>query len=118
MPDVSNAFSTAPNMIFEARNLTVAAGTRTLLRDVNLALRPSEVVALRGPSGSGKTTLLRALCGLDDCAVGALSFNGHAPQELGFAAFRRCVTFVEQRPVMFDCSVEANLRRPFAYRSA
>lgn len=37
---------------------------RPVLRDVTLAGRRGEVLALRGPNGGGKTTLLRAIAGL------------------------------------------------------
>ena len=39
-------------------------GNRDVLRDLHLALRPGEWVAVVGPNGAGKSTLLRALAGL------------------------------------------------------
>ena len=47
----------------EVRGLDVGHGERALVRDVCLAVRPGQVVALIGPNGSGKTTILRTVAG-------------------------------------------------------
>ena len=47
----------------ELRGLVVGHGQRALVRDVCLAVRPGQVVALIGPNGSGKTTILRTVAG-------------------------------------------------------
>lgn len=47
----------------ELRGLEVGHGERALVRDVCLAVRPGQVVALIGPNGSGKTTILRTVAG-------------------------------------------------------
>ncbi len=47
-----------------------------VLRDISLAIRSREVVALLGPSGCGKSTLLRILAGLMKPSLGKVFFRG------------------------------------------
>jgi len=47
------------------------------LRDVNLAVKPGELVAVMGPSGCGKSTLLHILGGLDSPTSGEVFVNGN-----------------------------------------
>ena len=46
-------------------NLNKSFGTLAVLDDLNLEIKPQEIVALIGPSGCGKTTLLNIISGLD-----------------------------------------------------
>ncbi|HTD12905.1 MAG TPA: nitrate/sulfonate/bicarbonate ABC transporter ATP-binding protein [Steroidobacteraceae bacterium] len=47
-----------------------------VLEDVNLTLRPGEIVGLLGRSGSGKSTLLRSIAGLDGPTRGVVNYLG------------------------------------------
>ncbi|MBQ6643243.1 MAG: ATP-binding cassette domain-containing protein, partial [Saccharopolyspora sp.] len=63
-------------MGLELRGLTVRFGAVAAVRDVSLALRDGEVLALLGPSGCGKSTLLRAVAGLEEPAAGQIRWDG------------------------------------------
>jgi iron complex transport system ATP-binding protein len=61
-----------------AADLTVVAGSATLLRQVSLALAPGELVALLGENGAGKSTLLRTLAGDVAPRAGTVTMNARA----------------------------------------
>src|SRR6266851_8895499 len=71
----------ATNTLCEARGVTheyaMPTGTKLrVLEDINIAIKPSEVVALLGPSGSGKSTILRILAGLIRPTQGEIFYRG------------------------------------------
>ncbi len=53
-------------VVMTLRDVAVAFGGRTAVREVSFDVAAGEVTALIGPSGSGKTTLLRALNRMHD----------------------------------------------------
>ena len=65
-------------MISEIRldHVTVSAGGREILQDINLVVRQGESLAITGPSGSGKTTLLMLAAGLQLPSRGRVLMDG------------------------------------------
>jgi putative ABC transport system ATP-binding protein len=66
-----------PNMVIEARNVTLTLGDTTILRGVDLSVAPGESVALLGASGSGKSSLMAVLAGLEQASTGTVRVAGH-----------------------------------------
>ncbi|MEM7729644.1 MAG: ABC transporter ATP-binding protein [Pseudomonadota bacterium] len=59
-----------------ATDLTLKAGSATLVDDASFRLSPGEFVALLGPNGAGKTSLIRASLGLDAPYCGQATLGG------------------------------------------
>ncbi len=77
----------AAEALCEARNVShdflMPNGSKLrVLEDINVAIKPSEVVALLGPSGSGKSTMLRILAGLIRPTQGEVIYRGRRVEGL------------------------------------
>ncbi|WP_170406187.1 metal ABC transporter ATP-binding protein [Ruegeria arenilitoris] len=73
--------------LITVENLSVRYGANTVLRHVDMAIEPGEIVTIVGPNGSGKTSLLRAIIGATKPSVGKVSLKpglkiGYVPQKL------------------------------------
>jgi len=73
-------------------------GQLHVLQDINLEIRPGEVVVVIGPSGSGKSTLCRAINRLETINEGTILIDGEKlPEEgKGLAQLRADVGMVFQ----------------------
>jgi polar amino acid transport system ATP-binding protein len=63
-------------VLLEVGGLRKAYGDKVVLRDIDLTVRPHDVICLIGSSGSGKSTLLRCLNLLEDIDDGFIEFEG------------------------------------------
>ncbi len=80
-----------------------------VLRDVSLAVRKGEMVALVGPSGGGKTTLLELVPRFHDPQQGAVRLDGVPLPELTRTSLRQLIAVVSQDTVILHDTVRANI---------
>ncbi len=68
--------------MLQARDLSIEAGGRPIVRGLSLSVRAGDKVGLVGRNGAGKTTLLRVLAGEDAPLSGAVLRRGrvHDPE--------------------------------------
>ncbi|HWS31986.1 MAG TPA: ABC transporter ATP-binding protein [Actinoplanes sp.] len=98
--------------LLEVEGLTAGYGAAPVLHDVDLTVRPGEIVAVLGANGAGKTTLLRALSGLIKPSRGrvALSGNDLAGTRVEHLVRRGIAHVPEGRGVVTELTVDENLR--------
>jgi len=80
-----------------------------VLRDIDLEIRPGEVVALVGPSGAGKSTLADLLPRFHDVSEGRVTLDGSDVRDLRLAELRSLFGIVTQETILFHDTVRANI---------
>jgi ABC transporter fused permease/ATP-binding protein len=81
-----------------------------VLKGIDLAVRPGEVIALVGPSGAGKSTVASLLMRLYDPDGGRILLDGRDLRELSPTWLRRQIGIVSQEPLLFATSIADNIR--------
>ncbi len=83
--------------------------TKEVLRDINLTVKPGQLVALVGPSGSGKTTLSNLLLRFYDPLKGSVRIAGTDIREVASLDLRRQMAVVTQETVLFNETIRRNI---------
>ncbi len=80
-----------------------------VLRQVDLAVKPGQVVALVGPSGAGKSTLVDLIPRFYEVETGTITLDGVDVRELSLDSLRRLVGMVTQEVILFNDTVRNNI---------
>jgi phosphate transport system ATP-binding protein len=115
-PSLAAARQTPREVVFEARGVSVAYGSKPALAAVRLKIYRNLVTAIIGPSGCGKSTFLRSLNRMNDSVpgfkiVGQVLYHGHDVYgpSVDRVEVRRRIGMVFQKPNPFPKSIYDNV---------
>ena len=106
-PDARPLIGIEPGI--ELDNVSFTYGHDLVLRNVKVAIKPGEVVALVGPSGGGKSTLADLILRFYDVAEGAIRIGGSDIRDVTLASLRAQIGLVTQHTFLFNDTVKNNI---------
>lgn len=86
--------------MIEGVAINLSLGGKPILRDVTVALRPGELMAVCGPNGAGKSTLLSALAGEHPSCAASVSYEGTAANHFSAKELSQRRVVLEQSPTL------------------
>lgn len=84
-------------------------GGRAALRDISLAARPGEMIALVGPTGAGKSTLVNLLPAFYEPTAGRILIDGVDTADVSLETLRAHISVVSQEAFLFNGTVRENI---------
>jgi len=90
-------------------NLTFRYGSRAVIKNLDLQIRPGEMIGLVGHSGSGKSTLVNLISRFYDVSEGSIQLDGVDIRRLKVSDFRSNIGLVLQEPFLFFGTIAENI---------
>ena len=81
-----------------------------VLDNVNISVKPGEVIALVGPSGAGKSTFVNLIPRFFDVKGGSIKIDGVDVKNMGFVNMRSFIAMVPQETMLFSGTIEENIK--------
>ena len=109
--DVIETAGAGSTPLIEAKDVDAGYAGVAAIHDLNLSVRPGEIVALLGANGAGKSTTLLALAGELKPIKGHVYFDGQETRKpLNWRARHGMRLITEERSVIMTLSVADNLK--------
>lgn len=100
-----------PNIaLVEFAHVSFSYDSRLILKNLSFTLQPGKTTAIVGYSGAGKSTISKLLYRFYDVTSGSIRFGGIDIRDLSQSELRAQIAVVPQEPVLFNESLEYNLK--------
>ncbi|KAA8645148.1 ABC transporter ATP-binding protein [Aspergillus tanneri] len=82
---------------------------RPVLKQLDVEIKPGQMVAFVGPSGHGKSSLISLLERYYNPTSGCIRFDGSDISQMNLASYRRHLSLVQQEPVLYQGTIRDNI---------
>jgi len=93
----------------EFRNVSYSHGEARILSNVDIIVRPNEMIGIVGESGAGKTTFFHLLTGLLQPGDGRITIGDVPYAEVDMNSLQERIGYVTQEPIIFNDTVANNI---------
>ncbi len=108
-PKKNNLVIKNKNIAFENVSFIYPDGTQAL-RNITFSIKGGSTIALVGKSGSGKSSFINLIPRFYNISEGKISIDEQNINEVNLSSLRKEIALVSQETVLFDDTVEANIR--------
>lgn len=81
----------------------------SVLKNINLEIEPSQLIALVGKSGAGKSTFATLILNLYESTSGTIFFDNHSIRDLNITDLRSQIALVPQDIFLFGGTIKENI---------
>jgi ABC-type multidrug transport system fused ATPase/permease subunit len=107
-PDALELQKAQGHIVFENVNFSYLDGV-PVLDNVNLEVKPSQMVALVGPTGVGKTTMINLVARFYDPVDGRITIDGYDLKDITQNSLRGQISMVLQDTFLFNGTISENI---------
>ncbi|RKG33701.1 ABC transporter ATP-binding protein [Acinetobacter tianfuensis] len=107
-PDAAELKVTQGEIKFE--NLSFSYGSKNVIDELNLTIKPGEKVGIVGRSGAGKSTLIQLLLRFYSINEGRISIDGQNIEDITQDSLRKSIALVTQDTSLLHRTVEENIK--------
>lgn len=107
-PDAAELKVTQGEIKFE--NLSFSYGSKNVIDELNLTIKPGEKVGIVGRSGAGKSTLIQLLLRFYSINEGRISIDGQNIEDITQDSLRKSIALVTQDTSLLHRTIEENIK--------
>ena len=108
-PDAKELPKVKGHVVFDHVSFEYKKGVPAL-SDVNLEVKPGQMIAFVGPSGAGKSTIANLIPRFYEVTSGSISIDGFDIRDVTVSSLREQIGIVPQETMLFSTTVRENIR--------